>query len=383
MKHIYLTIAVIILISFNKPIQAQDQHQRGPYLEGSFMFAPFYQIATYNGGLKVGYQYNSKIGFGAAVSSYTIAFASKENFAEVNAGQLTGLYYRMLKKRWILSSEIGLLTKPLTTDVQRTLNSPLYFKQDFGYAITPSFLVGTFFNYIPKAETELIYEPNNEIKRQSYFHPSVYLAFNLNKTSLSIFNNNFSNKIPYKKQRKGHINLLEDTEKLHLKRLYTDAHVGWLDFGTLKVADIDVSLGYQKKHFSGFGVGFNYMSSSTAEKSCSYTGIGLQYRFINDWIVVKPEIGKVIGYSFGVDNWAISSDNIYEEIKPKGFNYYLRLNSGFRLGDYVRLGYSISYLPNFVKEEGRRIHYYEDWNVTETAYKPVLFGLNIGVNLPM
>lgn len=383
MKHIYLTIAIILLISLNKTLQAQDQHQRGPYLEGSFMFAPFYQIAMYNGGLKIGYQFNSKVGIGLATSSYSIAFSSPSSFVESNAEQLTGVYYRMLKKRWVFSSEVGILTKPMKSTARQSLNNPLYIKQDIGYAITPSFLVGTFFNYIPNANTEHIYDKDANQQKFSYLHPSVYVALNLNKTSLSLFNNRFSNRIPYKKQKKGHIDVLEDTEKLHLNRLYTDAHVGWFDFGTLKVADIDVSLGYQKKHFSGLGIGFNYMSSGTSEKSCNYTGIGLQYRYINDWIVVKPEIGKVIGYSFGVDDWVISSDNVYEKIKPNGLSYYLRLNSGFRLGDYVRLGYSISYLPNFVKEQGNRLHYYDDWNVTETPYKPILFGLNVGVTLPM
>ena len=160
-------------------------------------------------------------------------------------------------------------------------------------------------------------------------------------------------------------------------------YVGWFDFGNLHVADIDVSLGYQRKHFSGLGIGINYMSSGTREMKHSYTGIGLQYRFINDWIVIKPEIGKVIGYHFGVENWITNSERAYEQIKPNGFNYYLRLNSGFRIGNYIRLGYSVSYLPNFIKENGLRIQTYDEWTVTETPYKNVLFGLNLGVTLPM
>jgi hypothetical protein len=383
MKHIYLTIAVVLSIFYWKPVEAQDQHQRGPYLEGNFMFAPFYQLAMYNGGLKVGYQFNSKIGFGLATSSYTIAFSSQDSFEETKAGQLTGIYYRRLKERWIFSSEIGVLTKPLTNNLQRTLNNPLYLKQDIGYALTPALLIGTFFNYIPRAETKQIYEKANNTKTSSYFHPSVYVALNLNKTSLSIFNNKFSNRIPYIKKKKGHIDVLENTEKLHLNRLYTDAHIGWFDFGDLKMADVDISLGYQKKHYSGLGIGINYMSAGTVEKSCNYTGIGLQYRFINDWIIIKPEIGKVIGYNFGIDNLITTAEQNYEYIKPNGLNYYLRLNSGLRLGDYVKLGYSVSYLPNLVKEEGQRIKIGDDWNVNETSYKPVLFGLNVGVTLPM
>lgn len=385
MKHIYLIISIVFLISILKPIQAQDQHQKGLYLEGSFMFAPLYQIAMYNGGLKVGYQFNPKIGFGLATSSYTIAHQSEDSFVESNAEQLTGIYYRILKNRWIFSSEIGVLTKPLNNDIQITLNNPLYLKQDIGYAITPSFLIGTFFNYIPKAETELIYNDinNNTTKTESYFHPSVYLALNLNKTSLSIFNNQFSKKIAYKKKKKGHIDVLENTRKLHLNRLYADAHVGWFDFGNFEMADVDISLGYQRKNFSGFGIGINYMSAGTGEMKQSYTGIGLQYRYINDWIVIKPEIGKVIGYSFGVNDWFTNAERSYQRIQPGGFNYYLRLNSGFRLGNYVRLGYSISYLPNFVKQEGTRIKIEDDWNVTETPYKSILFGLNIGATLPM
>ena len=382
MKHIYL-ITAIIFIGIWKPIQAQDQHQRGPYLEGSFMFAPFYQLEMYNGGLKAGYQFNSKIGFGFSVSSYTIAFESEDNFSESSVGQLAGVYYRTLKKRWIFSSEIGVLTKPFTSTVQTTLNNPLYLKQDIGYALTPSLLIGSFFNYIPRAETKLIYEKNNNTTISSYFHPSVYVALNLNKTSLSIFNNHFSKKIDYKKRRRRHIDVLEDTRALHLNRLYTDVHVGYFDFGNLKVADVDISLGYQKKHNTGFGIGVNYMSAGTMEKSCNYTGIGLQYRFINDWIIIKPEIGKVIGSNFGVDDWLTTAELNYEQIKPNRLNYYLRLNSGIRLGNYVKLGYSVSYLPNLTKEEGERIEIDEDWKVSETPYKAVLFGLNVGVTLPM
>lgn len=382
MKHFYLII-LVGLLTFNQAI-GQDEHKRGPYLETSFMFAPFYQIAMYNGGLKVGYQHNRALGFGVSLSSYSIIYSLEGGFGEAAAQQLMGVYYRYLQDRWIFTTEVGSLSKGLVNNSQQMVSvNPFYFKQEIGYAISPSFSIGTFFNYIPKVEMTTLSNNGENTKFQSFFHPSLYLAINFNKSSLSRLNNQFSKKIPYQKKKLRHINFLENTEALHLQKFYTDVHFGWFGMGDLNLVDLDMSFGYQHRHTSGLGVGLNYMSANIEDKSCNYTGIGLQYRYINDWIIVKAEVGQVIDQSFGVDNWQPTAEKRYEFIQAKGLNYYLRLNSGFKLGNYLRLGYSLSYLPNLEKEEGFRLRAEDEWEITKTDFKPTFFGLNIGFTLPM